>query len=57
MHARKREALKIHPVGLMAHWVYDETFLVDTQFLFETLMFTTREDGNLELQVRSPPPH
>jgi hypothetical protein len=57
MHARKKEALKIHPVGLMAHWVYDETFLVDTQFPFETLMFTTREDGNLELQVRSPPPH
>jgi hypothetical protein len=31
--ARKGEALKNHPGGLMAPWVYDEKFLVDTQLL------------------------
>jgi hypothetical protein len=36
----------------MAPWVYDEKFLVGTQFLFGTLMFTAGEDENLELQVQ-----
>jgi hypothetical protein len=41
----------------MAPWVYDEKFLVGTQFLFGTLMFTAGEDENLELQVQDPPSH
>jgi hypothetical protein len=39
----------------MAPWVYDEKLPVGTQFLFRTLMFTTVEEGNLELQVQGPP--
>jgi hypothetical protein len=38
----------------MVSWVYDKKFLAGTQFLFGTLLFTTGEDGNLELQVRGP---
>jgi hypothetical protein len=54
--ARKGGALKIRPSGFMAPCIYDKKFPVGTQFLFETLMFTTEEDENLELQVRGPPP-
>jgi hypothetical protein len=53
--ARKGEALKIHSVGLMAHWIYDEKFSMGMQFLFGTLMFIAGEDENLELQIRGPP--
>jgi hypothetical protein len=49
-------SIEIRPIGLMAPWVYDEKFAMDMQFLFRTLMFTVGEDGNLELQVRCPPP-
>jgi hypothetical protein len=34
---------------LIAPWVYDEKLPVDKKFLFGTLMFTVREDRNLEL--------
>jgi hypothetical protein len=54
--ARKGEALKTHPVGLLAPWVYDEKLPVGTQFLFGTFMFIVREDGNLELEVWGLPP-
>jgi hypothetical protein len=43
------EAFKICPVGLMILWVYNEKFLVGTQFLFRTLMFTVGQDGNLKV--------
>jgi hypothetical protein len=32
----------------MAPWIYDKKFSVGTQFLFRTLLFTTREDDELE---------
>jgi hypothetical protein len=53
--ARKGEALKIHSVGLMAPWIYDEKFSMVMQFLFGTLMFIAGEDENLELQIQGPP--
>jgi hypothetical protein len=55
--ARKGKSLKICPVGLMTPWIYDEKFPVGTQFLFGTLMFTTGEDENIELEVRGPQTH
>jgi hypothetical protein len=50
------EMLQTSPGGLMTPWVYDKKFLVGTQFLFGTSMFTIGEDGNLELQVQGQPP-
>jgi hypothetical protein len=32
----------------MASWVYNEKFLMGTQFLFKTLLFTMGEDDDLE---------
>jgi hypothetical protein len=32
----------------MTSWIYDKKFSTGTQFLFETLLFTMREDDNLE---------
>jgi hypothetical protein len=55
-HAGKGKALQIHTSELMAPWVYDEKFPMGTQFLFGTLLFATREDGNLELQVGGQAP-
>jgi hypothetical protein len=54
--ARKGEAPKIRPGGLMAPWTIEVKFLHDTQFLFGSLMFTTGEDRNLELLTRGPAP-
>jgi hypothetical protein len=42
--ARKGGSAEIHPGGLMATWVYDEKFLMDVRFLFETLPFTMEEE-------------
>jgi hypothetical protein len=32
----------------MASWIYEEKFLTDMQFLFETSSFTTAHDDDLE---------
>jgi hypothetical protein len=32
----------------MASWIYDEKFLMGTQFLFGIMLFTAKEDNNLE---------
>jgi hypothetical protein len=48
MRIRKGGDAEIHPGELMASWIYDEKFSMDTQFLFRIPMFTTREDDNLE---------
>jgi hypothetical protein len=39
---------EIHPVELMAMWIYDEKFLTGIQFLSRTLPFTVVEDDDLE---------
>jgi hypothetical protein len=38
----------------MAPWIFSIKFPYDTQFIFGSLMFATREDGNLELLTRGP---
>jgi hypothetical protein len=53
---KKGKALKIHPSDSMAHWTFSVKFSYDTQFIFGSLMFTTGEDGNLELLTRGPAP-
>jgi hypothetical protein len=40
----------------MAPWTFSVMFPYDTQFIFESLMFTVGEDGNLELLTREPMP-
>jgi hypothetical protein len=44
----RRGSAKIHHGELMAPWVYDEKFLMDMWFMFETLSFTVGEDDDLE---------
>jgi hypothetical protein len=39
---------------LIASWTFIIKFPYDTQFIFESLMFAVREDGNLELLTRGP---
>jgi hypothetical protein len=41
---------------LMDPWTFSIKFPYDTQFIFGSLMFTTREDRNLELLIRGPAP-
>jgi hypothetical protein len=38
----------------MAPWTFSMKFLYDTPFIFGSLMFTTGEDGNLELLTQGP---
>jgi hypothetical protein len=40
----------------MAFWTFSIKFLFDTQFIFGSLMFATREDENLELLTRGSAP-
>jgi hypothetical protein len=40
----------------MAPWTFKVKFPYDTQFLFKSLMFTTREGRTLELLTRDPVP-
>jgi hypothetical protein len=44
------------PGWLMAPWTFSIKFLYDTQFIFGSLMFTARDDGNLELLTQGPVP-
>jgi hypothetical protein len=46
--ARKGGSSEIRPGELMAPWIYDEKFSACTQFLVGTLLFTAREDNDLE---------
>jgi hypothetical protein len=41
---------------IMAPWTFSIKFSYGTQFTFGSLMFSAREDGNLELLTRGPPP-
>jgi hypothetical protein len=41
---------------IRAVWTFSIKFPYDTQFTFGSLMLATREDGNLELLTRGPPP-
>jgi hypothetical protein len=54
--ARKGKELKICLGGSMAPWTFNVKFLYDNQFIFRSLMFTTREDANLELFTWVPLP-
>jgi hypothetical protein len=56
-HARKGEALKIHPGELMAPRAFKVKSPYSTQFFFGMLMFTAREDRTLELLTRGPTPN
>jgi hypothetical protein len=40
----------------MAPWTFNIKLPYDTEFTFGSLMFTAREDGNLELLTRGPAP-
>jgi hypothetical protein len=40
----------------MAPWTFNTNFPYDTQFTFGSLMFTARNNINLELLVRGPAP-
>jgi hypothetical protein len=42
-----RGSVEIHPSELMASWIYDEKFLMDMQFLFETSSFIAAYDYDL----------
>jgi hypothetical protein len=40
----------------MAHCTFSVKFMYDTQFIFGSLMFAVKEDGNLELLTQGPAP-
>jgi hypothetical protein len=55
--ARQVGASAQDPTGwLMAPWTFNVKFPYGTQFTFGSLMFSTREDGNLELLTRGTAP-
>jgi hypothetical protein len=41
----------------MASWVYDEKFLTNVRFLFETLPFMSEEDDDLEHLAKEQEEH
>jgi hypothetical protein len=38
----------------MAHWTFSIKLPYDTQFIFESMLFTVGDDGSLELLTRGP---
>jgi hypothetical protein len=44
------------PGWLMAPWTFSIKLPYDTQFIFRSLMFATRDDGSLKLLTQGPAP-